>query len=204
MARSSRSITLLGWSAPLMPLVRTCSCRIGAPGAMAATGSITCGSTSYSTLISLSACLAIASLVAATAATGMAVIERLLARHGVAAHVAADGAGLHLGEILARHHRLDARQPLGRRNVDRLDAGMGMRAAQNLADQHAGQEQVGAELGAPRHLVDAVVLDRRGADDLELAVAVVAALLQDGGRAGHLASPLISLAAACTERTILS
>ena len=134
----------------------------------------------------------------------VAVIERLLARHGVAAHVAADGAGLHLGEILPRHHRLDAGQPLGRRDVDRLDAGMGMRAAQDLADQHAGQEQVGSELGAPRHLVDAVVLDRRGADDLELAVAVVAALLQDGGRAGHLASPLISLAAACTERMILS
>ena len=131
----------------------------------------------------------------------MAVVERLLARHGVAGHVAVGRAGLDLREIVARHHRLDAGKLLGGRDVDRLDARMRMRAAQDLSDQHAGQVEVGAELGAPGHLVDAVVLDRRGADDLELLVGVEAALLQN---CRHDQAPLISFAAACTERMILS
>ena len=102
-------------------------------------------------------------------------------------------AGLDLGEVGAGDHRLDAGQLLGRRGVDRLDVRVRVRAAQNFADQHAGQEQVGAEFGAPGHLVDAVVLDRRGADDLVLLVAIEAALFQDR-RHGH--APLISFAAA--------
>jgi hypothetical protein len=131
----------------------------------------------------------------------MAVIERLLARHGVSGHVAVRRARLDLREVGARHHRLDAGEFLGRRDVDRPDARMRMRAAQNLSDQHAGQVEVGAELGAPRHLVNAVMLDRGGADDLELLVRVEAALLQDSR---HDQAPLISFAAACTERMILS
>ena len=52
------------------PLVNWSSCNTGASGLIASRTSMTCGSTSYSTLINLSARLAIASLIAATAATG--------------------------------------------------------------------------------------------------------------------------------------
>ena len=51
------------------PAVKRSSCRSGAPGFIASTTSITCGSTSYFTSISFSARRAIAVLVAATAAT---------------------------------------------------------------------------------------------------------------------------------------
>ena len=51
------------------PTVKRSSWRMGAPGAMASTTSITWGSTSYFTSMSLSARLAMAVLVAATAAT---------------------------------------------------------------------------------------------------------------------------------------
>ena len=76
-----------------------------------------------------------------------------------------------------------------------------MRAAQELADQHAGQEGVGGEFGAAGHLVEAVVLDRRRADDLVLAVGVETGLFENGR---HRQAPLISLAAASTERMTLS
>ena len=51
------------------PTVKRSSCRTGASGRMASTTSITCGSTSYVTSMSLSALRAMAGLVAATAAT---------------------------------------------------------------------------------------------------------------------------------------
>ena len=51
------------------PTVKRSSCRTGAPGFIASTTSITCGSTSYVTSMSLSALRAMAALVAATAAT---------------------------------------------------------------------------------------------------------------------------------------
>ncbi len=52
------------------PAVNRSSCNKGASSAIASTTSITCGSGSYSTSISFSACLAMWALVAATAATG--------------------------------------------------------------------------------------------------------------------------------------
>src|SRR6478672_7938192 len=132
----------------------------------------------------------------------MAVVERLLARHGVAGDIAIAGTGLDLGKVVARDHCLHARQLLGRRYIDGFDVGMSMRATQDFAHEHAGQEQVGSEFGAPGHLVDAVVLDRRSTDDLELLIGVETAVLQDVYVHDH--SPRISLAAACTERMILS
>ena len=51
------------------PTVNRSSCSRGASGRMASTTSMTCGSTSYVTSMSLSARLATAALVAATAAT---------------------------------------------------------------------------------------------------------------------------------------
>ena len=52
------------------PTVNRSSWSSGAPGCMASTTSMTCGRTSYFTSMSLSARLAMAVLVAATAATG--------------------------------------------------------------------------------------------------------------------------------------
>src|ERR1700731_921746 len=44
---------------------------------------------------------------------------------------------------------------------------MGVRAALDLAPQHAGHGHVGAEIGPADDLVDAVRTDRTGADDLQ-------------------------------------
>ena len=52
------------------------------------------------------------------------------------------------------------------RDVDRPDARVRVRAAQDRADQQAGHGEVGAEPGAAGHLVDAVGADRARADDL--------------------------------------
>src|SRR3984893_14286275 len=44
---------------------------------------------------------------------------------------------------------------------------MGVRAALDLAPQHAGHDHIGAEIGPADDLVDAVRTDRTGADDLQ-------------------------------------
>ena len=107
---------------------------------------------------------------------GMAVIERLPARHRVVGHVLevrrafADKGFLagDLRQVGGGHHRLHARDRLGLRGVDGADAGMGVRAAQHLAHKLAGKLEIGAELGAACDLVHAVRADRPGADDLEI------------------------------------
>ena len=69
-ANSTRLDTFEGLvGAGSTPAVNMSSCSNGASSAIASTTSITCGSGSYSTSISLSASLAIFALVAATAAT---------------------------------------------------------------------------------------------------------------------------------------
>ena len=132
---------------------------------------------------------------------GMAVIEHLLARHDVARQVASRRPRRQFREIVPRDHRLHARQGLRLRRVDRLQDRVRVRAPEDLAEQHAGQNQVGAELGAPGHLVGPVLLDRVGPDDLELLVRVEAAVFQN---ARHFQASLISSAAAWTERMTLS
>ena len=104
----------------------------------------------------------------------VSVIEHLVARHAVARKIAevhrpfADKGllGRDRREILPCDHGLDARQCPRLLGIDRHDAGVGVRAALDLAPQHAGHHHVGAEIGLPGDLVDAVRANWTGADDL--------------------------------------
>ena len=105
----------------------------------------------------------------------MALVIGLLARHDVARDVPEihrDALGTDVVEflvrqVLPRHHRLDAGQLLGGRCVDRADARVRVRRAQDAAVQHAGQLVVAAVHGASRHLGHAVRTDRPGSYPLE-------------------------------------
>mgnify|MGYP003351630835 CR=1 FL=1 len=77
--------------------------------------------------------------------------------------------------------------------VDRADARVRHRARQGLSEGHALGAEIFRVFGAARHLVEAVVLDGRGADDLVLAVRVEAGFFENGR---HDQAPLISFAAA--------
>src|SRR5271156_2265946 len=79
--------------------------------------------------------------------------------------------------------------------VDRHDPGVGMRAALDLAPQHARHFHVGAKIGAAGDLVDTVRADRTGADDLQIF------LIEKTHCA---ASARITAAASSTARMILS
>ena len=104
---------------------------------------------------------------------GMALIQRLLARHDVVEHVIERGIAVGvIGEIVPRHDRLHAGQLLGLGRVDLPDARMGVGRAQDAADQHAGRGRIGAELGAAGHLVDAVGPQRSGADNGEITLRI--------------------------------
>ena len=106
----------------------------------------------------------------------MALIEYLLARHDVARHMPeilrdafrADILEFLLREIRGGHHGLDAGQSRRLRGIDRSDARMGVRRAQNAADQHARHRQIGAVLRNPRHLRHAVRANRPRSNPLEL------------------------------------
>ena len=132
-------------------------------------------------------------------------IQDLVTRHAVFRERAQRGralAGFHflvagLGEIGSGHHRLDAGQRARGGGVDAKEAGMGMGASLDAAGEHAGQSQVGAEVGATGDLVRTVGADRALADDLERRG-------RDG--IGHRPAPCSRswAAAACTARTTLS
>ncbi len=130
-------------------------------------------------------------------------VKSLADRHAVARQVPqigrrrADNALIRreVREVGAGRHRLDARQRHRLVGVDRHDPRMGVRAALDLAPQHAGHDHVGAEIGAAGDLVDAVRANGTGADDLE------GFFVEETHRA---ASPLISAAASSTARMILS
>ena len=72
---------------------------------------------------------------------------------------------------------------------------MGMRAALDFAPQHPRHHHVGAEIGPPGDLVDAIGADRSGADDLE------GFFIEETHRA---ASCRMTAAASSTARMILS
>ena len=107
---------------------------------------------------------------------GMALVERLLARHDVARHMPkilrdafrADIVELLLWEVRGGHHRLNAGQRGCLRGVDRANARMGVGRAQDAADQHTRHRQVRAVLREPRHLRHAVRTNRPGPDPFEL------------------------------------
>ena len=134
----------------------------------------------------------------------VAFVERLLAGHDIARHVAVvhhhlagrDELRRLIGEVVAGDHGLHARQRLGLRRVDRHDARVRVRAAQDAPDELAGQVEVGAEAGAAGHLVEAVRADGARAD-VGLRVSV-------RHRLGHGYPFLISAAASITALTILS
>ena len=99
---------------------------------------------------------------------GVTVIKRLFARHAVVENV---GGGIVIGdlsEVGAGDDGVDALDRLGRRRVDGFDAGVGVRAAQHLADQHPRRSDVGTEAGLAGDLVDAIGAQGARADDLEL------------------------------------
>ena len=107
---------------------------------------------------------------------GMALIERLLARHDIARHMPeilrdtfrANILELLLWEVRGGHHGLDAGQRGRLRGIDRANARMGVGRAQDAADQHTRHRQVRAVLREPRHLRHAVRTNRPGPNPLEL------------------------------------
>ena len=105
---------------------------------------------------------------------GVPVIERSVARHAVLRQVAeihrpfADERLLRRDrrEILPGDHRLDPGQCLCLFGVDRQDAGVRVRAALDLAPQHARHNHVGSEIGPAGDFVDPVWANRASADNL--------------------------------------
>ena len=103
---------------------------------------------------------------------GVAVVKRLLAGHHVAGDVAQvhhDLAGRghfigHVRQIGGGDHRFDAAQSLRFAGVDRANVGMGVRAAQDLADQLARHVEIGAETGATGDFIGPVGARLAGAN----------------------------------------
>jgi hypothetical protein len=129
---------------------------------------------------------------------GVAVVEHLVAGQHVAGEIPEVERGLGalgcLGGEIGKVGRGDDRlHPLDRErglHVDGADPCVGVRAAQDLAVEHAREAQVRAEGRSPRHLVDAIRPDRPGPDGPVAGLA-------------HLC-PRSSAAAASTARTTLS
>src|SRR4029453_17909176 len=102
----------------------------------------------------------------------VALVEGLLPGHHVPHHVPVVHHHLAGGDELRRLVRevgpgddgLDAGQRLRLGRVDRYDPRVRVRAAQDAADELAGQVVVGPEAGPARHLVHAVRADVAGAD----------------------------------------
>ena len=106
---------------------------------------------------------------------GMALIESLLARHDVARDVPEIlGNPLRtlilefmVRKVLGGHDCLDAGQSLRLRGVDRADAGMRMRRADDFAVERAGRREIRAVHRPPGHLRHAVGTDRPRSHPLE-------------------------------------
>ena len=105
----------------------------------------------------------------------VALVESLLARHDVARDVPEIlGDPLRtlilefmVREVLGGHDCLDAGQSLRLRGVDRADAGMRVRRADDLAVERAGRREIRAVHRAPGHLRHAVRTDRPRSHPLE-------------------------------------
>ena len=132
---------------------------------------------------------------------GMTVKQRFFTGHRRSGHIARSGPRRKIGKVVARDHRLHTGKRFGCRCIDRLDDGVRMRAAQCPPEQHAREKEIGAEFRSPGHLVHAVVFDGVRADDIQFAQRIEFRIIENGR---HDQAPLISSAAAITERTILS
>ena len=69
-------------------------------------------------------------------------------------------------DVGRRHRGQDAGQSLGPRGVDAGDASVSVGAAQDVGVQHARNADVYAEDRVPGDLVDAVVADGAGSNDV--------------------------------------
>ena len=105
----------------------------------------------------------------------VAFIECLLPRHHVARDMPevlrdalrTDIFEFVIGEVLSGDHGLDARQRLRLRGIDRTDAGVGVRRADDLAVERAGRCEIRAVHRTPRDFRHAVRPDRPSPNPLE-------------------------------------
>ena len=104
---------------------------------------------------------------------GVTVEERFFARHHVAAHPAHvlnaqrdRCVERKVDNVSGGHHGLYAGMGFGFGGVDRLDAGMGVWAAQHRTPDHAGHGGVGGKRGAAGDFFGTVRTDRTFADPL--------------------------------------
>ena len=110
----------------------------------------------------------------------MTVEQRLVARHDVAAHPADVLDAQHhrslvdrkIDDVLGGHDGFDAREGFGLRGIDLLDAGMGVRAAQHLAPDHAGHGGIGGVGRPTRNLVCTIRPGGALADPLVVGIVV--------------------------------
>ena len=133
----------------------------------------------------------------------MAFIQRLAARHDVQRLVAEIGGTfadegfrrVDVRQVGGGHHRFHAGQGFGLGGVDLDDARMGVRAAQDFADELAGQPEIGAIGGAAGDFFHPIRANRTGANNAQIGFVA---------NKGHTFSPRISAAASITARMILS
>src|SRR5262249_26253913 len=71
-----------------------------------------------------------------------------------------------VGQVRGGDDRFDAGQAEGLFDADAADKGVGVGAAQDAAGEQAGQLDVGTVNGPAGDLVEAIVADGTGADDL--------------------------------------
>ena len=134
------------------------ACTLGESSRMAASGSSTAGSGSYSTTIFSSASLAICSVTAATAATPSPAWNTNSS--------ASTGWSWNVGpkeldrDFLAGEHRHHAGHGFRRAGVDALDAGRGDAGALDARVEHAGEAEIVDIFGLPE-AVQAAVGPRR-------------------------------------------
>jgi hypothetical protein len=136
----------------------------GAPGATAVCTSPITGSSSYSTSIASIAAAAIAGVSAATAATCSPWKPDLVDRDDRPVLDRVPVVGVDVGEVGSGQHADDARDLLRGRGVDRDDAPVRDRAAQDLAVQHPRHDQVADEVRLPARLLARVAARHRAAD----------------------------------------
>ena len=144
---------------------------------------------------------------------GVAVVVNLAAREHVGAlefkrktgrFAAAGELVARVGEGGAGNDCANTVQGLGAAGVDADDAGMGVRAAQDLAMQLAGQVDVGTVARFAGDLFEAVVANRPGSNDLVFLVVMLDGLADSGVYSHGYASARMRSAASRTARTILS